>query len=89
MKDQHGNAMSVEITQEGNKITQKVIYTLENGKTTLRGEYKKFKADNECAFPERLSCNSEIGCSRCPHMQFISIGNWRCTFFPAKEAGKP
>ena len=85
MKDSYGNEMKVEVKQEGNKIIHTKIYTLEEGKTTLRGEYRKFKNDNECVYPERLSCNSEVGCDRCPYMKMIRVGNWHCIFEKNKE----
>jgi len=80
MKDQFGNEMAVEVKQEGNRIIKTIIYTLEEGKSTLRGQFKKLNNDDGCAFPNRLSCNGEVGCSRCKFMKCISVGNWQCTF---------
>lgn len=80
MKDSYGNEFEVKIKKEGNKVIKTQTYTLEEGKTTLRGEYPKFKEDKDCAFPERLCCNHGVGFERCKHMKFVSLGNWTCNF---------
>lgn len=80
MKDEFGNEMTNESTIEGNKIIWKRIYTLEEGKETLRGSHKKCKEENKCAFPNRLDCNNGYGYKRCQYMKFVSLGIWKCTF---------
>jgi hypothetical protein len=80
MKDAYGNEMEVDVKKEGNKIIHTTVYTLEEGKITLRSEYKKFRGDEGCAYPERLCCNSGVGFSRCPFMKCVGVGNWRCCF---------
>jgi len=50
------------------------------GKTTPKGKYPKFKKDEECAFPERADCNSDFFYRKCPYMEFVSLGNWKCNF---------
>lgn len=80
MKDDYGNEFEVKVEKKGNEIIRTETYTLEEGKTTLRGEYPKFKGDKDCAFPERLCCNHGIGFERCKYMKCLDIGNWICAF---------
>lgn len=81
IKDKNGNYYKVEIEKESGIIKHTKIYFLEPGKTTLRGDYPKFRKDSHCKYPERLSCNHEIGAKRCEFMKFGgSLGDWRCTY---------
>lgn len=75
-----GNPYLSKVEVFEDKVVQTKTYLFLNGKKTLRGEHEKFRGDSECAHPERASCNSELGCNRCEHMEFISLGNWRCNY---------
>ncbi len=70
-----------------NSVVVKKEIPLPEGKTTTKGEYSKFNVDNNCAYPERASCNSGEFFFRCPYMKFISLGNWKC-FFNKNETKK-
>lgn len=59
---------------------------LPEGKTTTEGNYPKFRDEDNCAFPERASCNDGDFFCRCEFMECISMGNWKCTF--KKENGE-
>ena len=79
MKDTNGNEVTGTLERKDGKIIHTIIYTLEPGKSTLRGDYKKFLPDSECKFPDRLDCNSGIDYNRCQYMKCIRMGNWKCT----------
>lgn len=76
--DENGNFFFVETEKTKNTIIQKKVYLLEEGKSTLRGKYPKFRTD--CPFPDRLDCNNGVGYERCEYMQFVSVGNWKCSY---------
>jgi len=80
MEDSFGNEMEVKVERKGNKIIHTKTYTLPKGKSTLKGGFSKFRADDACAFPDRLACNYGVGFERCKFMEFVSVGNWRCVF---------
>lgn len=81
IKDRFGNYYKVETIKELRIITHIKTYFLEPNKTTLRGEFSKFKEDSECKYPERLSCNYGIGFKRCEFMEYgSSLGNWKCNY---------
>ena len=87
--DKYGNIRtSTKYTIEDGKLTVSYHYLLEKGKTTLRGEYSKFRSDNECEFPDRLACNYGEGYNRCKNMAFINVGNWTCIYDPKKKEEK-
>jgi hypothetical protein len=52
-------------------------YILETGATTLRGEHPKLAKPPNCVHPERLSCNSGDGFTRCEFMKYVN-GHWLC-----------
>ena len=80
-KDEYGNYFKGELKKEQGKIIQITTYFLEEGKTTLRGQYPKLKNASNCVFPERLSCNYGTGFERCKFMKYGgSIGNWKCVY---------
>ena len=62
------------------------IYFFEKGKTTLKGDYPKFKENKDCKYPERLDCNSGPGYERCEHMYYdnlespFSDNRWKCKY---------
>lgn len=81
IKDKYGNYYKVEIEKKPEIIRQIKTYFLEPNKTTLRGEYRKFKENSNCKYPERLSCNYGTGFERCEFMQYEgSLGNWSCSY---------
>jgi hypothetical protein len=64
-------------------------YILEEGKTTLRGEYPKLAEPPKCVYPDRLSCNGEEGCNRCEFMKRTEGGyggTWVCEAIGKKKA---
>lgn len=77
-KDQLGNKCKSETTNTGTEIINTTVYELEDGKTTLRGEYPKLKNEG-CVKPERLCCNYGTGFKRCEFMTFESVGRWYCS----------
>ena len=77
IRDGCGNFFFVTTETKEGRIIHTITYLLESGKTTLRGEYGKFRED--CPFPERLSCNHGVGFQRCHYMEFVNLGNWKCT----------
>jgi len=81
MKDSRGNYYSTLEEVKDNQVRYTQIFYLEKGRTTLRGDYPKLKSDDKCRYPERLSCNGEIGCNRCEFMTYGgSLGNWVCKY---------
>ena len=68
----------IEIKENSIRIKKEI--ELPKGKTTTEGEYSKLKIDEECAYPERASCNYGEFFSRCKHMKCKSFGNWICEF---------
>jgi len=81
IRDNNGNYYKVETKKENRKIFYTKIYFLEPEKTTLRGEYPKLRKDVNCKFPNRLSCNHEIGSKRCKYMKYErSSNNWICIY---------
>lgn len=83
--DEHGNYYKVIFENEPGIIRRIETYYLESGKTTLRGTHSKLKSDFDCKYPERLSCNYEIGSKRCEFMEYERDGNglsghWKCTY---------
>ena len=79
IKDDFGNYYKVEVTKEEGIIKHIKTFYLEPNKSTLRGEYKKFRRASDCKYPERLSCNHGIGFNRCEYMKYRgSLGNWNC-----------
>lgn len=81
IKDKNGNYYKVEIEKEPGIIRQIKTYFLEPNKTTLRGEYRKFRYGSDCKYPERSSCNYGTGFERCKYMKYGgSLGNWKCTY---------
>jgi hypothetical protein len=79
VKDEFGNEVQHEWRKDGNKLIHTETFVLEEGKTTLRGKFPKFK-DKGCPFPDRLDCNSGAGYRRCEFMKFVSLGNWKCSY---------
>lgn len=85
--DKCGNYYKINIEKEPGIIRKIETYYLEPEKTTLKGEYLKLNNDTNCKFPNRLSCNSEIGSSRCEFMEYERDGSgfsglgghWKCT----------
>lgn len=69
----------VKEVKDGEVIIEKRI-KLPKGKTTTEGLYPKFKEGDECAFPERASCNYGEFFERCPHMKCMDVGKWICNF---------
>jgi hypothetical protein len=81
IKDKYGNYYKVETEKELGIIRHIKTYFLEPNKTTLRGEYRKFREDSECKYSERLSCNYGVGYKRCEFMEYKgSFGDWRCNY---------
>ncbi|MCK5015870.1 MAG: hypothetical protein KAS32_02265 [Candidatus Peribacteraceae bacterium] len=76
MSDEQGNRFILKITREEGIINYNREYHLEPGKTTLKGRYHKLNWIN-CAYPDRNSCNWEIGSDRCEYMKNVS-GDWKC-----------
>jgi hypothetical protein len=77
-RDGLGNICShkhVEI--KNGKVFISYHYLLEEGKTTLRGEYPKLAEPPKCVHPERLSCNYGDGFERCSLMKHVA-GHWVC-----------
>lgn len=86
IRDKNGNYYKVKIEKEPGIIRYIKTYFLEPDKTTLRGEYEKFRKDSDCKYPERLSCNHGIGFERCEYMEYGgSIGYWKCTYIKRSE----
>lgn len=84
--DKKGNYYKVETEKESGIIRHIKTYFLEPNKTTLRGEFSKFKKDSECKYPERLSCNYGTGFKRCEFMEYGgSLGNWKCNYNKGSE----
>ena len=80
-KDKNGNYFDTKTEIKEDKIYYTKVYYLEKGKTTLRGEHKKLKDDKDCKYPERLTCNSDIGCDRCEFMEYGgTLGYWICKY---------
>lgn len=80
-RDENGNYYKIKTEKELGIIRQIKTYFLEPNKTTLRGEYEKFRKDSDCKYPERLSCNYGIGFERCEYMKYGgTLGNWKCTY---------
>ena len=81
MIDKFGNTYKIEIKKDKDKIVIIKTYLLEEGKTTLKGEYLKLKHNSECKYPKRLSCNYGDGFERCEFMEYDnSINMWVCKF---------
>lgn len=85
-RDEDGNFFYATAKNDGKFITIKTVYLLEEGKTTLRGEYNKLNPN--CPFTERLDCNHGCGYERCVHMKFVRSGEslfgkggrWECSY---------
>ena len=82
--DKQGNRFNIEIEKEPGIIRKITTYHLEPGKTTLKGEYPKLREQDQCCYPDRNSCNNEIGSKRCEHMIYEKRG-WRCTFLSKSD----
>ena len=63
--------------KQNNIIIQTKVYFVEEGKTTLKGDYPKLN-EKGCKFPNRLSCNYGPGFERCKFMEYKGSG-WTCT----------
>jgi hypothetical protein len=76
--DEHENIRSANRCEMKNgKLFVRYHYLLEDGKTTLRGEYSKLANPPKCVHPERLSCNYGLGFERCEFMHHAE-GYWVC-----------
>lgn len=78
VEDSNGNKYAIDIKASKGKIIYKQVFILPPGKSTLKGEYPKFKSD--CAFPDRQSCNYGIGFERCEYMKCKRMGEWYCSY---------
>lgn len=77
--DTQGNRYTLSIEKEDGIIRKTLTYYLEPGKTTLKGQYPKLHSNDKCAYPERNSCNHEVGSERCKYMEYLTRG-WECTY---------
>ncbi len=91
-RDVRGNYFHNTLKLEDDKITSTDVFRLERGKTTLRGEHRKFKENKACGRPERLSCDRGVGFRRCKHMQYMKRGHyssredeWVCVYQKEKK----
>jgi hypothetical protein len=76
--DEYGNFRSInKYRVEDGHIYVSFDYLLEEGKTTLRGEYAKLADHSQCVYPTRLSCNYGEGFERCEYMKYVN-GRWEC-----------
>jgi hypothetical protein len=77
--DPSGNLRSVNSYELKDGILRVTYqYILEDGKTTLRGEFPKMASPPQCKYPARLSCNFGDGFERCELMTYEG-GRWICT----------
>lgn len=77
------NDSVIEVKQ--NSVIIKKEINLPEGKTTTRGDYPKLEEKDNCAYPERDSCNYGEFFFRCEYMKCKNLGNWTCKFKNAKK----
>lgn len=84
-KDEHGNIRTpIRYELKDGKLLISYEYILEEGKTTLRGQYKNLADVPKCVHPDRLDCDSGEGHDRCEFMKYdnsqpiYSSSRWQC-----------
>ncbi len=95
IKDKNGNLYYTKVSINGRNIEVTKVFALQEGKSTLKGDYDKLNEYPNCKHSSRLDCNYGFGYERCEFMEYVPpnllgmgkerLGYWRCKFVRRKK----